>query len=253
MQGTGVEPVPAGERDPSHAEQTPLVARGPVWRRKRGTHLAEPSKRDTGHDQVHLRPGSRWACVPLSRRDEMSDSLCVRPPQEGLGRAEQPTDDLPVGAPPRPSFPLPGVSIPGESGCTTTLRNTQSSDFTTAAGYRKNTPFDPPFLGRRTLNAAQEESRRRPVRYADAFLAGHGFVCNAGEHVEGYTHFLWRKSRTFSPHRVQRTTRCCLPGSSCAGKSTRTFLHRSKSSSRITRSAASLKILSIAESTHTRL
>lgn len=28
-------------------------------------------------------------------------------------------------------------------------------------------------------------------RYADNFLAGRGFVYNAGERVEGYTHFLW--------------------------------------------------------------
>lgn len=29
------------------------------------------------------------------------------------------------------------------------------------------------------------------LRYADQFLAGNGFVYNAGERVEGYTHFLW--------------------------------------------------------------
>jgi len=29
------------------------------------------------------------------------------------------------------------------------------------------------------------------LRYAQQFLAGHGFVYNVGERVEGYTHFLW--------------------------------------------------------------
>src|SRR5262249_29147861 len=29
------------------------------------------------------------------------------------------------------------------------------------------------------------------LRYADNFVAGHGFVYNVGEAVEGYTSFLW--------------------------------------------------------------